>query len=201
MGELIYAVGKNFERLLRWIYPGALFLVLLGMSKPDAFDHLAKLDDGIGLWGLVIVGLVGGVVTYLVQGYVVGFALAIIFNLLRWDVNQGLQVDVFAWSTRPRCCPRGVERFFDRMAKATVNRQGGSVTESLGNYLNYAHGTYHAILITGWLTVVFYGINEQGSVFSNISAWAVLPPAILLMLGGILWFAILTRIPFSKKTS
>jgi len=57
--DWISALGKGFERLLRWAYPGILFLVLLYMSKPTVFEDVSKkvgFPDNT-IWGLLIGGL------------------------------------------------------------------------------------------------------------------------------------------------
>jgi len=199
LGDLIDSIGKNFERLLRWVYPGALFLVLLYASKPNFFKNLTSVDNAIGIWGLVVGGLVAGVIVYLLQGYVVSYIINVAFMLLRWDVRQRLQCDHGERETeskkQPVSCVRWMLPLFDGMAAGTRERWSISDTQKLGNHLTYAWATYKAVLITGWLTIIFFGINESGSVFSSATAWAVLPPAILLLLGGLFTYLILSRIP------
>jgi hypothetical protein len=172
--KLIYSIGANFERLLRWVYPGALFLVLLRMSRPDVFNALACRNLGIGLWGLVVGGLVAGFVIYLFQGYVVSYIINVVFILLKWDVRQRLQCDHGERETeskkQPVSCVRWMLPLFDGMAAGTRERWSISDTQKLGNHLDYAWATYKVVLITGWLTIIFFGINESGSVFSSATA-------------------------------
>jgi hypothetical protein len=195
MQDISEALGKNFERLLRWVYPGALFLVLLRMSRPEAFDAVAH-DEPVNVWGLVVVGLVAGFVVYLIQSYVVNYFVLLLFQLKNWDVNQGLQV---APPETPEREPRWVflrplARLFDRYAQAIRDRV--NLSEPLVNYLNYAWAAFHAVFITGWLTLVFFCVNDNQSVMDNVSAWYILPPAVLLLCGGLFTYAYLSRVPF-----
>ena len=193
MGDLIDSIGRNFQRLLRWVYPGALFLVLLRISSPDAFNHLACLNLGIGLWGLVVGGLVAGFVIYLFQGYFVSYIVTFIFIWAKWDVRQGLQVPAPKIREKCKCIPYCVLHFFDRMAVATRRRWNGSVPKGLGNYLDYAFAAYHAVMMTGWLTLVFVFV----SIFNSDSVlrwWILFIPAILFLVGGIITYMLLGRI-------
>jgi len=194
--KLIDSIWANFERFIRWVYPGALFLVLLAMSRPKAFEALVNMDDGIGKWGLVVGALVAGVIIYLLQGYVVSYIITVPLILLKWDVRQGLQVDLDKRETEPKnqpvSCLRWMVPLFARMAAATRERWNA---KEIGNYLDYAWGVYHALLMTGWLTIAFfYLVAEQGSTLHTAGAWKVVTPCGLLLFGGIFTYFLLTRI-------
>lgn len=135
-------IGSNFERLLRWVYPGALFIVLLYATHPEFLQGEEGLYSKIGIWGLVTGGLVIGAVIYLFQSYVVGSVITVTFILLKWDVRQGIQRPLAEWETKeeekPRYCLRYWLCLFDRMARAARERYSGNLHEKVGNYLDYA---------------------------------------------------------------
>jgi hypothetical protein len=195
--KLIDSIGANFERILRWVYPGALFIVLLYASRPIVLENL---HDKIGIWGLVASGLVSGFVIYLFQGYVISQLITIFFILIKWDIRQGLQVDPYksekGTNAKPETNP--IVRLFDRMARATQERWSIGDPQNLGNYLNYTWAIYHAVLMTGWLTLFFYLTRKESAdsipIFQDITWWWVVVPASLLIVGGLFTHLLLSRI-------
>jgi hypothetical protein len=232
LSKVIDSIVANFERFLRWVYPGGLTVALLYAANPTFLKD--QVYDKFGGWGMVIGGLVAGAVVYLFQAYVVSWIVTFIFILLKWDVRQGLQVGYWPRvpvgtvpsccrtimnvikrmlgyrvrqcmeslihclkqmvDTNPVCCLIPFTRVFDRMAAATARRWQPTDSKGLENYLNYAWATYHAVLITGWLPIFFYCIKKDGSVLEESHEWAVLLPAIMLLVGGVIYYALLTRI-------
>jgi hypothetical protein len=193
--KLIDSTSANLERILRWVYPGALFIGLLYASQPI---FLKALYSEIHTWGLVAGGLVVGSIVYLFQSYVVGYVITVPLILLKWDVRQGLQKEPKGETTKPCYCRRCrcIERFFDRMAEATRDRWSDKVPEKVNNYLNYAWATYKAVLITGWLTLFFYLFvdKEKGSILHNVECWWIPLAASLLIVGGLFTYLLLSRI-------
>lgn len=197
MADLVDSIGRNFERLLRWVYPGAFFLVLLRLSNRSAYDNLLKVEPE--LWALVVAGIVAGVVVYLLQGYVLNMGLSILVTRIGWDVNAREGNENPSWW--PTCLDR-LAHLFDRIAQGTKRRWGGMNRQGLGNYLNYAWATYHATSITGWLTLVFYYfVKDDSSVLAKLPFWAIPFPAILLVLGSLLTWCHLSRVPFGSEDS
>ena len=183
-------LGRNFERLLRWVYPGALFLVLLRMSRPQAFKAVADVESG-NVWDLVVVGLAAGFVVYLLQGYVINQLISAVAQLLRWDVN------VYPSDQPIHCrCLRCLVRWVDPQARSIRRRY--STCESLNSYLDYAWGVYHALSITGWLTILFFGIRAKGSVLASNGCWGwvVFGTALLLFIASLWAYAQLSRVRF-----
>lgn len=196
MDNVVNSIGRNFERLLRWAYPGGLFLVLLRMSKPVAFSGMANLPNVKEPWGLVIGGLVAGFTVYLFQAYVINHFISLLFQLANWDINVGLQVRV-AECRPPRLGLGRCARLFDRHAEATWRRWGDDLPKGLANYLNYAWASYHAVFTTGWLTLLFFFAKEQPSIFADAAAWHILLPAGLFLWAGLWTYAHLSRVPLN----
>ena len=205
MPNLEEFIGKNFERVLRWIYPGALFVVLLYASHPGYFNGPDGLYAKIGLWGLVVGALVAGFIIYLFQAYVIGYIITVPFIFSGWDVRQRLPKKVKETNTerkpgiktKLKCCRERTVSLFDTMARATRDRWSDEVPPKLNNYQNYAWATYHAVLMTGWLTLFFYLSRNKSadSIFRDVPCWCVILPASLFILGGFFTYLLLTRIP------
>ena len=108
MAGLQELIGASFERVLRWVYPGALILVLLRLSRPDSFLEIVNLEDLAGPWELIVVGFVAGFAAYMLQGYVINYVISHIFQVLNWDVNVGMQVSVTATTSPSRLLKKEV---------------------------------------------------------------------------------------------
>ena len=73
MGELIDAIGRNFERLLRWAYPGGLLLFLIwaystsfGQEESEFFNELKDLTGSS--WWVIFAGTIfAGFAIYIIQ--------------------------------------------------------------------------------------------------------------------------------------
>lgn len=183
MNNLGEYIGQGFERLLRWFYPGALFVVLLSLSRPDIF---ASITEQFGfpehtIWGLLIFGLGVGFAIYLFQQYVITQTLSALSQLLRWDPN-------IARTDQPRtCCLRVLAQWIDPQARVIEKQYKDS------NYIDYSWATYHATSMTGWLLLVFIGIKTDSSLLSKAGCWSVIP-ALFLILGSLYLFARLSRV-------
>jgi len=193
--KLVQSLGGNFERILRWIYPGALFLVLLRMSKPHAFKSLATPNDIGGPWELIIAGLVAGFAAYLIQAYALNHLVSLVFQVANWDINTGLHVNVRSGAGQPKLGLERLAHLFDRHAQATWLRWGGNLPEGLSNYLSYGWATYHAVSMTGWLTLLFFLKKDCDSAFAAVPSWQILLPAALMLLGALWTYAHLSRVP------
>ncbi len=200
--NLIDSIGRNFERLLRWAYPGALFLVLLRLARPNDFEKLANVLDDRSLWGLFVGGLVAGTVVYLAQGYVMNQLVSLVLAVVRWDVN-----------IRPFDHPRRLQQFLhwwfvgwvvprltclaDSVAQNAQRRwTARDYPRRLSSWLDYAWGVHHAMSSTGWLVLFFFLFwKEPGSRFARAPQWEILVPSIGLLLGSLWFHAVLVRIP------
>ena len=81
MSELIDAIGRNFERFLRWGYPGILFSLLLALGNPPYFHWWMGLDHERLLVAVVIIVSVSFPV-YLLHRHVWNELLTSVFYLL-----------------------------------------------------------------------------------------------------------------------
>jgi len=84
--NIISNVYGTFERILRYVYPGFLFLLLLYLSQPKGFCLVNTFGGNI--WFLVIAGLIIGMVVQFIQQHVWTEILNVIFKSLRWKVNE-----------------------------------------------------------------------------------------------------------------
>lgn len=192
MGGLVESLGRSFERLLRWLYPGALFLVLLYLSSRSVFNSIRRVQDP---WALVFVAIVAGMVTYLLQTYVVNQFISLLFDL---PCLRLLSTDTEQLKGRPKCLAEGAARWGEpawrRWGISWHERSDEQAKERLNSWLDYSWSTYHAGFITVWLTLVFFCNSDRGSFLSNISPWLVWGLAIPLI-ASLLWqYLILTRV-------
>ena len=197
MDNLVDSLGRSFERLLRWVYPGALFIVLLRLARPADFETLAtiKLAGDESLWGLLVGGIVAGVIAYLLQGYVVNVVVSGVFIYLKWDVNvpfdrpQWVQRVLGWWGIRQ------VASEFAHLVDAMARNSRRRWESKLSNWLDYVWGVHHATAVTGWLTLFFYLLwNEPESRFDRAAAWEILAPSATLLLAALFLHAVLVRV-------
>ncbi len=142
------AIGKGFERVLRWLYPGALFLILLAVSWPDFYN--LPIVTTYGLTAIIVVGLTAGFITYLVQAYVLKELLVWVTKLIRWDVTllrlppDPIRFCFLRWLAKTLCNP---------WAEAITKRW--PTRKELDGYLHYSFAAFHAMMITAWLPPLF----------------------------------------------
>lgn len=206
IADAIDTIFTHFERLLRWFYPGGLILVLLWMSRPTDFNRLA---DGAtvggavvttpsvdGPWDLIVGALIAGFAAYLIQHGVINQVMSLLWPPLvpEGDAGQGSVggkrsrvleiIKIWHW----------LDRRLDRVAENTRNRWSDGLPKNLQNYLNYAWGVHHAVMMTGWLTFVFFFINDSDSFFDHAPDWSIYLVASLLLLGGVVTCVHLHRV-------
>lgn len=148
VGEML---GKGFERVLRWVYPSALFIVLFGLGWPDHYTFIASRPSG---WiELIIIGIVGGFIAYFIQGYVFTYAMQIVIEWKKCDWLSTIKVKP-TLPKKPKCLKRYV-KICDEWAEGRNKAYSNNDRQS---YLNYYWGIYHAIKITGWLPLIIFGL-------------------------------------------
>ena len=138
MGELIDAIGRNFERLLRWAYPGGLLLFLIwaystsfGQEESEFFNELKDLTGSS--WWVIFAGTIfAGFAIYIIQNKMVSL-------LLYWLFSN-------TWIKRKFTCKAVVNMLRMRANLNPVWYQG---------YPDYGWATYHATSITGLLVLIF----------------------------------------------
>jgi hypothetical protein len=188
MPNWIESIFNNFERLLRWIYPGALFLLLLYLSNPKCLNYLEESDKYIwtnNLWLLIMLAIVAGIVIYFFQQLVV---TAIISFFTVWS---GWQIEPDPSKLRWKCC-RKIAGHFNWWARTVTNRW--KYPKRIDSYFNYAWGINHAAFITSWLTLTFFFfIKKDDSIMSTFPSWIIILATILLFLGSLIQHLWLTR--------
>ncbi len=208
MENFVDAIGTGFERILRWLYPGALFLVLLFLSNPSVFKIILtpllahnKNYESFAVWQLIIAGAVAGMAIYLIHYYIFNWIISLLITrsgLLDRETRdlQGL--------------PERLAQFAERWNEPTWRRWGirqnrptRHTLERANNWLNYSWSTYHAGCITLYLAVLFSIFKESSSVLGNWfigkGPWFYLGLVIFLVLflKSLLWqYIILTRLTF-----
>ena len=186
MQNLIDQIDRSFQRLLRWVYPAMLFLVLLHLTRPEDFAKIAQVERP---WGLIVGGLVAGAVAYLFQAYVFNQVISHVSTYLGWEINASRPL-------RFRRALRPLANHADQWAEVTRRRWGTS-PERLSSYLDYAWATYHAMMLTGWLTLILFASKVQDSLFASVDSWNIIVPATLLLVAAIWHYAWLSRVQVS----
>lgn len=149
----------EFERLLRWLYPGFLFMTLVPWVVPlrsdaeSVFPH-ATFYQEIPLVGLLALTVASGFAVYLIVRYVVHEILLVIFFCVRVGMRNNF---------RPAWYPMA-------SAKALWQRFGvrptlGEQEEQFASYLTSRYAAVHALGAT-WvlsLTMLVIGGHVSGS--------------------------------------
>ena len=188
--DWISSIYDSFERLLRWAYPGMLFLVLLYVSKAKAINLLQKIEGYP--WILALVVIVSGAVIYLFQINVITQTFAALAQSCRWD---SVTHPKYTNKNAPHPKPRGflqplAEKWFNHQARdIEIKHKAGSNS----SYLDYAWAVYHAASITGWLGLIFCRIKDTDSMLADINSWVVVVSALLVFF-SLYMFARLTRV-------
>jgi len=131
--RLIEVICKYFERLLRWVYPGALFWVLVLLSPVSGYFKDTFL---INYWLIVLAVVTIGAIIYIVQSAIVNTIIGLILILL---------------SNR---CKQWGNFLNSHYANRILNRY--PTKDKANEYLNYAWAFYHATSITAWLPLSFF---------------------------------------------
>ena len=149
-------IFKNIERLLRWVYPGLLFFILLFIIDYNQFEIIA---NRLGFpeetsWGIILAIAGIGTVIYLFHQYILNTILVI--TLGNWWKNK--RKDIQGRS-------RFVKHFNDKAKKIMYVCQSDKST----HYFYYNWGIYHALATTFWLLLSFFIVN----ILTNTSNWWV----------------------------
>jgi len=183
MGSVVEATGKAFERLLRWLYPGLLFFVLLFLFKKTTFDELLSLQHFE--WVVIIGGLGISAAIYLIEVYVFEQIINIIAQMIGWLVLEG-------YRRQPKFFPKWIVDFIDSQAKDIeykyISRQDRQ------SYMSYANATYHALCITGWQILFFYCVRDDSSLLSKIELPWIIFVLVLIFIFSLSYYARLSRV-------
>lgn len=141
LGELI---GRSFERLLRWVYPGVLFAALMGFGKPTYFNWWISLPNERFLVAATLI-IVTSFMIYSLQRFVWNEILIWILDRIGWS----------AFSQPPRTIS-----YVDRLSQSIQRRFGfetdtnDRVAEKFADYLVNRWSAIHAMAATFWVFVV-----------------------------------------------
>ncbi len=81
-------IFKNIERILRWVYPGLLFFILLYITNRDFTIDIIFKDLGFPeytSWGIILSITGIGALIYLLEQYVLNTFLLCIARKIGWD--------------------------------------------------------------------------------------------------------------------
>jgi len=185
-------INRGFERLLRWLYPGALFLGLLYAGKPDQLTRLKGATEfPEQIWILLILGLGISAAIYLFQNYVLTqLLLHTLFRWLNWDV--GAVTDKEKRSEPKLSCMKW-------LADKVINHQADVIElqyrdpEKRQLYMDYCWGIFHAAFITVWLPFIFLVSSRHETDLHSIG-WLVAIAIFLLLIGSLYLYLRITRV-------
>lgn len=156
-------VGRGFERLVRWAYPGLLFGTLLALGHGDILDK----------WKNVPHSLFSGIVVLLVAGFVIYVLHRHILNELEIVILHCLRMSAFS------CNPRPIP-YVDQLAQSNQRRFGYKDdtyirdVERFSRYLTDQWAVVHAMGLTFWLLLVMYAVAADGSALrQNLPPWGM----------------------------
>jgi len=204
MGDIIRAIDESFQRLLRWVYPGFLILVLLYMSKPCYFKFFIS-NQYMGSAGIIIGCLTLGVLAYIIQYSIIAQILNFISKACMWDPNLGRWPDDNMISScaigksRVRC--KRIAKCFDMQA-GPIEREIQKEQDKQDKYRNgnsslmdYRWAIYHATSLSGLLIFVFWCIRSEHSILNQMNFWPILT-AIILFIFSVLYYMLLSRVKY-----
>ena len=175
-------LGKSFERILRWVYPGVLFTALLCLGRPGIFDFWLRRgvwQDHILIAALVITA--ASVVIYALHRYVLKDFLRWLLYMVGWASFQRANKKIPLF-----------DKYIGLKGKDIIRRFGGLERESpdlresrISNYLIGRWAAIHAMGLTAWVFVAMYLVALPSSPLrEGMPLWlVVLIPSIL----GLWW--------------
>lgn len=207
MGDFVSSVYGTFERFLRYVYPGFLFLLLLYLSQRDGYCLINAFGGNI--WFLFVAGLIIGMAIQLIQAHVVTGLLNIIFKPLNWDVNVHTQVGcnptiiVGHKKLQPECCCLKciAKHYFDPNARVVERRCKNE--QNHYSYLDALWARFHALSNTGLLFILFSCkeiissnyITNLDTLNLHFISWHIIKIiGLLLLLAAIILYMTLTRV-------
>lgn len=178
LGEII---GRGFERVVRWVYPGILFVTLLALGKPAYFRTWWMGLEDVRVFVAIVIIITASFVIYSLLRHIWNELLIL---LLDW---QGLA----AFSRPGRIPPRhSVGGYMNRLSWLITRRLGFSFEGSdpipdakqFSDYLINRWAVTHAMGATFWTYLVLWLWADDGSLLRE---WQyVLGPLALLSLAG-----------------
>lgn len=169
-------IFSHWERILRWIYPGGLFFVLLLFSPPDLHIRRLLLDADLDIALKLLAFFSIGVLIYLMQN----FFIRLLSDIFIWAIRKLFSVrwlsKLFAWAIRKILSTWGIRKLFSKRDFSLRDWYLGYVKEKIENTMEtftpetsptYDYdlwARYHAVNISAWLLLLFvifhHGINN-----------------------------------------
>lgn len=167
MSDTVGSLAREFDRLVRWGYPGLLFLSLLHLGKSDLL-HDRMLVGEERLFSFIVIILVSSFVIYGLHRYVLHEALMEVLRALGW---QPLFIDGELRGDRPPVAPlRWIAPYYDGRSTRWTRRRNGSAEGEFSRALYIAWAVAHGMLITAWLSVLMIGLADSDSSLRQINA-------------------------------
>ncbi len=194
--SLVEIIGRSFERVLRWAYPGILFITLLALGKPEVFDWWMKLGRDKVFVG-VLVMIIGSIMIYGLYRYLIAELTAFFFDTA---LSLGSMVPTARRRERNRLVRLLIRCFgggyWVRLSWAIQRRFGYTDLEkprdlkAFSEYVLYFRAVTHVLGMTFWTFVFVFTIASAGSSLRSwwIPLWIV---ASLCLVAGILQTLIL----------
>ena len=164
MPDLIGSLTREFERLVRWVYPGLLMLGLLHLGRPNLFDALVVEEER--LFSFMVIILVASFIVYGLHRYVLH--LVIIELLWWWRWHPGSWIADGEQQVEPRWPLRFISPFFDKRVEWIRLRFGKDGRVESG-YLAYRWAVTHAMFMTAWLIPLTIGLAETNSTLAELN--------------------------------
>lgn len=184
----ITAIDRSFQRVLRWIYPGILFFLLLYVSNYAAFK---KVGDSLGfpannVWGVLIGSFAIGSVLYLLQQYVINELISLV---VCWFNKRSKIRTCFNWlnkCSKIRTCFKWAGDFFDFEKQAKKAAARYATRAERNGYMDYAWGVHHALVLTGYLIIAFEFIDSNSHIYDQIPSLSLWFASAFVIFGFIL---------------
>ncbi len=165
VARIVENILANFERLLRWIFPGLLLWLVLPIAATSGrFDVSSYRDfyEGLSIAGNLAVIATSGFFIYMVQRYVVHDIVLYVLHLL----------GVGATANRPGGYSRGFGRhLWRRFGERPSDAHQAENEDRFGQYLTSRWAAVHALSSTWIIGIVLYFVGVQVSHRSVFTGW------------------------------
>ena len=184
MREIIEAFGRYFERFVRWVYPGMLFLLLLHLGRPDLLRQFRI--GGKGIWGIIILIVVFSFIIYSLHRYVLHEIYLLFAYLIGYSAPGRI---ARKRKNLPECRKFQIfedqksfliKRFCENQEKRETS--GKQTIDGFSDYLFNRWAVTHAMGLTGWVLIAMYRIASENSCLGGFRL-GILIIGILFFLG------------------
>jgi len=162
MREIIEAFGRYFERFVRWVYPGMLFLLLLHLGRPDLLGQFRIGEKGI--LGIIILIVVFSFIIYSLHRYVLHEIYLLFAYLIGYSAPGRI---ARKRKNLPECRKFQIfedqksfliKRFCENQEKRETS--GKQTIDGFSDYLFNRWAVTHAMGLTGWVLIAMYRTRQ-----------------------------------------